>query len=46
MITTVNGKETIISAGKAGIAIANDAQTGKLLWKTPIGNHNGHDNDG
>jgi outer membrane protein assembly factor BamB len=46
LITTVNGKETIISAGKAGIAIANDAQTGKLLWKTPIGAHNGHDNDG
>ena len=46
LITTVNGKETIISAGKAGIAIANDAQTGKLLWKTPIGIHNGHDNDG
>jgi outer membrane protein assembly factor BamB len=46
LITTVNGKETIISAGKAGIAIANDAQTGKLLWKTPIGAHNGHDDDG
>ena len=46
LITTVNGKETIISAGKGGIAIANDAQTGKLLWKTPIGQHNGHDNDG
>ena len=46
LITTVNGKETIISAGKAGIAIANDAQTGKLQWKTPIGQHNGHDNDG
>jgi outer membrane protein assembly factor BamB/cytochrome c2 len=46
LISTVNGKEAIISAGKAGIAIANDAQTGKLLWKTPIGLHNGHDNDG
>jgi outer membrane protein assembly factor BamB len=46
LISTVNGKETIISAGKAGIAIANDAQTGKLLWKTKIGAHNGHDNDG
>ncbi len=46
LITTVNGKEAIISAGKAGIAIANDAQTGKLLWKTPVGKHNGHDNDG
>jgi hypothetical protein len=34
------------SSGIAGIAIANDAQTGKLLWKTPIGLHSGHDNDG
>jgi outer membrane protein assembly factor BamB len=46
LISTVNGQEAIISGGKAGIAIANDAQTGKLLWKTPIGLHNGHDNDG
>jgi outer membrane protein assembly factor BamB len=46
LISTINGKEAIISAGKAGIAIANDAQTGKLLWKTPIGKHNGHDDDG
>jgi alcohol dehydrogenase (cytochrome c) len=46
IITQANGKEIIVSAGKGGIAIANDAQTGKLLWKTPIGKHNGHDNDG
>jgi outer membrane protein assembly factor BamB len=45
-ITQANGKEIIVSAGKGGIAIANDAKTGKLLWKTPIGKHNGHDNDG
>jgi len=46
IISQVNGKEAIISAGKGGIAIANDAQTGKLLWKTPVGKHDGHDNDG
>jgi len=34
LISTVNGKEAIISGGKAGIVIANDAKTGKLLWKT------------
>ena len=45
-ITQANGKEIIVSAGKGGIAIANDAKTGKLLWKTPVGKHNGHDNDG
>ncbi len=26
--------------------IALDAETGKLLWKRPVGTHNGHDNDG
>jgi alcohol dehydrogenase (cytochrome c) len=46
IITQANGKEIIVSAGKGGIAIANDALTGKLLWKVPIGKHNGHDNDG
>jgi outer membrane protein assembly factor BamB len=46
IISQINGQEAIISAGKGGIAIANNAQTGKLLWKTPIGKHNGHDNDG
>jgi outer membrane protein assembly factor BamB len=45
MITQANGKEIIVSAGKAGIAIANDAQTGKLLWKDKLGKRNGHDND-
>jgi outer membrane protein assembly factor BamB len=45
MITQANGKEIIISAGKAGIAIANDAKTGKLLWKDKLGKRNGHDND-
>ena len=22
-----------------------NAETGKLIWKTPVGEHNGHDND-
>ena len=26
--------------------VALDQSTGKLLWKTPVGKHNGHDNDG
>ena len=45
MITQAHGKEIIVSAGKAGIAIANDAKTGKLLWKDKLGKRNGHDND-
>jgi alcohol dehydrogenase (cytochrome c) len=44
LISTVNGKEAILSDGKAGIAIANDAQTGKLLWKIKLGKRNGFDN--
>jgi len=46
LITTINGKEAILSGGKGGIMIANDAKTGKLLWKVKVGVHNGHDNDG
>ena len=29
-----------------GYVFAMDADTGKLLWKTSVGKHNGHDNDG
>jgi glucose dehydrogenase len=28
-----------------GIVYAMNAKTGKLDWKTPVGKHNGHDND-
>jgi outer membrane protein assembly factor BamB len=36
----------VIDGGKAGILAELSAQTGKLLWKLPIGVHSGHDNDG
>jgi len=35
----------IIAGGKVGIVYALNAQTGALLWKAPVGAHNGHDND-
>ena len=35
----------VIDSGKMGIVYAMDPKTGKLLWKTPVGKHNGHDND-
>jgi outer membrane protein assembly factor BamB len=39
----VNGVPAVIGAGKMGIVYAMNASTGALLWKTPVGEHNGHD---
>ena len=46
VLTTANGQQVVIDAGKAGILIELNAQTGKLIWKLPVGVHSGHDNDG
>jgi alcohol dehydrogenase (cytochrome c) len=46
IVTTANGKGEVIGSGKSGIVVAVDQATGKLLWKTPVGKHNGHDHDG
>jgi outer membrane protein assembly factor BamB len=46
VLTTAHGRPVVIDGGKAGIVIELDANTGKLLWKLPVGVHNGHDNDG
>jgi alcohol dehydrogenase (cytochrome c) len=46
VLTTAGGQPVVIDAGKAGIVIELNAQTGKLLWKLPVGVHSGHDNDG
>jgi glucose dehydrogenase len=46
ILTTANGKNVVIDGGKAGIVVSVDQSTGKLLWKTPVGTHNGHDKDG
>jgi outer membrane protein assembly factor BamB len=45
ILANVGGRQVVIAAGKGGIVIALDAETGKLLWKRPVGTHNGHDND-
>ncbi|MFL5816434.1 MAG: PQQ-binding-like beta-propeller repeat protein [Conexibacter sp.] len=45
LLAQVDGRDVVVSAGKGGIAIANDAETGRLLWRTPVGRHNGHDSD-
>jgi alcohol dehydrogenase (cytochrome c) len=42
---SIGGVPVIIAGGKVGIVYALNARTGALLWKTPVGAHNGHDND-
>ena len=42
---TVGGVPAVIGGGKVGDVYAMNAATGALLWKTPVGVHNGHDND-
>jgi outer membrane protein assembly factor BamB len=46
VLSTAHGQPVVIDGGKAGILIELNAQTGKLIWKLPVGLHNGHDNDG
>jgi outer membrane protein assembly factor BamB len=43
--TKSGGQPVIVDSGKMGQVYAMNADTGKLLWKTPVGRHNGHDND-
>ena len=46
MLTTAGGHPVVIDGGKAGIVIELNAQTGKPIWKLPVGVHNGHGNYG
>lgn len=46
ILTSAGGRELAIGAGKSGIVVAIDVKTGKPVWKTPVGEHNGHDEDG
>ena len=41
MLSTVHGKPVVIDGGKAGVLVEVSAQTGKLLWKRPVGIHRG-----
>jgi outer membrane protein assembly factor BamB len=41
----VNGVSAVIGGGKMGIVYAMNAATGALLWQTPVGAHNGTDDD-
>jgi outer membrane protein assembly factor BamB len=43
--TTAGGVPAVIGGGKMGDVYAMNAATGALLWKTPVGEHNGSDDD-
>jgi alcohol dehydrogenase (cytochrome c) len=43
--TSVGSRSVILGSGKMGIVYEMAANNGALLWKTPVGEHNGHDND-
>jgi glucose dehydrogenase len=45
MFTTVHGRNVIVAGGKMGDVYELDAATGHLIFKTPVGKHNGHDRD-
>jgi outer membrane protein assembly factor BamB len=44
--STAAGRPVVLAAGKGGYVFAFDPAGGKLLWKTAVGIHNGHDDDG
>jgi alcohol dehydrogenase (cytochrome c) len=41
---TINGESAVIGSGKLGVVYAMNASTGKLIWKTPVGEHSKSDN--
>ncbi len=43
--TTAAGRPLLLAAGKGGFVFAFDPASGKLVWKTAVGVHNGHDDD-
>jgi outer membrane protein assembly factor BamB len=45
ILANAGGRELAIGAGKGGVVVALDTKTGKPVWKTPVGTHNGHDSD-
>ncbi len=45
ILLDAGGRGLAIGAGKSGVVVALDADTGKPVWKRPVGTHNGHDRD-
>jgi outer membrane protein assembly factor BamB len=46
ILMKVGGKPAVVAAGKSGIVLAADRETGKVIWQTAVGKHNGHEDDG
>jgi outer membrane protein assembly factor BamB len=45
IVTESKGREVAVGSGKSGFVVAVDVKTGKPLWRTRVGVHNGHDKD-
>lgn len=45
VLLEAGGHELAIGSGKSGIVVAIDRETGKPVWKRPVGTHNGHGKD-
>src|SRR5690349_20368661 len=45
IITKAGGREVAVGSGKSGFVVAVDVKTGKPVWRTSVGRHNGHDED-
>jgi alcohol dehydrogenase (cytochrome c) len=43
MAATISGQPAVIGSGKLGVVYAMNASTGKLIWKTPVGEHSTSD---
>jgi outer membrane protein assembly factor BamB len=46
ILMEIGGREAVVAAGKSGIVLAVDVNSGKVIWETKVGKHNGHDDDG
>jgi outer membrane protein assembly factor BamB len=46
ILMKAGGKQIVVAAGKSGIVLAADRETGKVLWQRAVGRHSGHDEDG
>lgn len=46
ILVKAGGRDLVVASGKSGIAVGLDRESGKVVWKRPIGIHNGHDDDG